>query len=227
MQNTTLSGIAGDFRGKGAFRAATTRLLACCALAFAASVTTLAAQAPQDSKQPAATQSTPTTAPPASAEPVPQNPTPVNACASPAPSAGKALICVYRQSRAVGSAAHDNLFINGIFLAKLLNGEYASMEVAPGTVVISGQAKMYYGPSVIMSTAAAVNETRKQDERIRFDAVAGKIYYLKWTSGMFASGITVTPMDAGVGAKELGKLHPSKNTDPKEVAKEEGKEEGK
>ena len=83
---------------------------------------------------------------------------------------------------------------------------------------------MYYGPSVIMSSAAAVNETRKQSERIRFDAEAGKTYYLKWTSGMFASGITVTPVDVKTGAKELGKLHPSKNTDPKKVAKDEGKE---
>ncbi len=227
MCMTTLRGSAGACRCNGACHTSATILFACFALAFAAGVQTVTAQAPQDSKQPASTQSAPTPAPPAAAEPTPKNPTPVDACASPAPSAGKALICVYRQSRAVGSAAHDNLFINGIFLAKLLNGEFASMEVPPGTVVISGQAKMYYGPSIIMSTAAAVNETRKENERIRFDSVAGKTYYLKWTSGMFASGITVTPMDAGVGAKELGKLHPSKNTDPKEVAKEEGKEEGK
>ena len=29
--------------------------------------------------------------------------------------------------------------------AKLLNGEYAFMEVPPGTVVVSGLPKMYYG----------------------------------------------------------------------------------
>lgn len=227
MHNTTLSGMAAECLGKGAFRSSATLLISCCALAFAANPSNVAAQAPQDFKQPASAQSTPTPAPPTAAEPAPQNPTPANACASPAPSAGKALICVYRQSRAVGSAAHDNLFINGIFLAKLLNGEYASMEVPPGAVVVNGMARMYYGPSVIMSSAAAANETRKENERIRFDAEAGKTYYLKWTSGMFASGITVTPMDAETGAKELGKLHPSKNTDPKEVAKEEGKEQGK
>jgi len=188
---------------------------------------TVAAQAPQDSKQSASTQSTPTPASPAAAEPAPKNSTPASACASPAPSSGKALVCVYRQSRAVGSAAHDNLFINGIFLAKLLNGEYASMEVSPGAVVVTGVPRMYYGPSVIMSTAAAANQTRNESERIRFDAEAGKTYYLKWTSGMFASGITVTPVDVTTGARELGKLHPSKNTDPTEVAKGEQKEGGK
>ena len=83
---------------------------------------------------------------------------------------------------------------------------------------------MYYGPSVIMSSAAAANQTRKESERIRFDVEAGKTYYFKWTSGMFASGIKVTPVDVNTGAKELGKLHPSKNTDPQEVAKDEAKE---
>lgn len=127
-----------------------------------------------------------------------------------APARGKAIICIYRQGRAVGSAAHDHLYVNGIYLATLLNGEYAWTEVAPGTVVVAGAARMYYGPSVIMSSAAAVNQARDQTERIRVEAEAGKVYYMKWTSGMFASGITVKLMDADVGAKEMHKLHPSK-----------------
>jgi len=71
-------------------------------------------------------------------------------------------------------------------------------------------AKMYYGPSVIMSTAAAVNQTRGQAERIRLQAVEGKIYYMKWSSGVFGSGIKVVLMDPETGAKEMHKLHPSK-----------------
>jgi hypothetical protein len=223
MRNSAFTGVAA-FCPKGTRGALAGLLVAFSALAL---LFTAPVSVAQDSKQPAATQSTPPATSPAAVEPAPQNSTPVNACASPAPSSGKALVCVYRQSRAVGSAAHDNLFINGVFLAKLLNGEYASMEVAPGHVVVSGVARMYYGPSVIMSSAAAANQTRKETERFHFDAEAGKTYYLKWTSGMFASGITVTPMDPKTGAKELGKLHPSKNTDPKEVAKDEGKEGGK
>ncbi|MGA2168433.1 MAG: DUF2846 domain-containing protein [Terracidiphilus sp.] len=197
MHNTTLSGIDGDCRGRGAFRSSAILLLSCFALALAASPSTAAAQAPQDSK-------------PAS------GPT--------APSAGKALICLYRPSKAVGSAAHDSLFVNGVFLATLLNGEYACTEVAPGTVVVSGTPKMYYGPSVIMSSAAAVTDAqKKENERVRLEAEAGKTYYMRWASGMFASGIKVTIIDAETGAKEMSKLHLSKPPDAKEGEKEQGK----
>ncbi len=127
-----------------------------------------------------------------------------------APSEGKAIICIYRPGGAVGSAAHDHLYVNGVYLATLLNGEYAWTEVDPGTVVVTGMAKMYYGPSIIMSSAAAVNQTRGQAERIRVQAVEGKIYYMKWSSGMFASGIKVMLVDPETGAKEMHKLHPSK-----------------
>ena len=127
-----------------------------------------------------------------------------------APSEGKAIICIYRPGGAVGSAAHDHLYVNGVYLATLLNGEYAWTEVEPGTVVVTGMAKMYYGPSIIMSSAAAVNQTRGQAERIRLQALEGKIYYMKWSSGMFASGIKVMLVDPETGAKEMHKLHPSK-----------------
>jgi len=139
-----------------------------------------------------------------------------------APSDGKAIICIYRQGGAVGSAAHDHLYVNGVYLATLLNGEYAWTEVGPGTVVVAGMAKMYYGPSIIMSSAAAVNQTRGQAERIRIEAEAGKIYYMKWTSGMFASGIKVKLMDPEVGAKEMNKLHPSKPANTGEAKSDSG-----
>ena len=143
-----------------------------------------------------------------------------------APSEGKAIVCIYRPGGAVGSAAHDHLYINGVYLATLLNSEYAWTEVDPGTVVVTGMAKMYYGPSIIMSSAAAVNQTRGQAERIRFQALAGKIYYMKWSSGMFASGIKVTMIDPGTGAKEMHKLHPSKpaNTGEDKSAGNESKD---
>ncbi len=127
-----------------------------------------------------------------------------------APSEGKAIICIYRPAGAVGSAAHDHLYVNGVYLATLLNGEYAWTEVDPGTVVIAGAARMYYGPSIIMSSAAAVNQARGLTERLQVQAVEGKIYYMKWSSGMFASDIKVRVVDPGTGAKEMHKLHPSK-----------------
>jgi len=142
----------------------------------------------------------------------------------PTPSEGKAIVCIYRVSRFTGSAAHDELYVNDTHLAKLLNGEYAFTEVAPGTVVISGLPKMYYG-GIIQSTGAALAEARKKEnERARFEAEAGKTYYFKWTSGAMATGIKVTAEDPAVGAKEMSKLHLSKPVDDKDAAKPETKD---
>jgi len=142
----------------------------------------------------------------------------------PAPSSGKAIVCIYRVYRFTGSSSHDELYVNGTHLAKLLNSEYAFMEVPPGTVVISGLPKEYYG-SVIMSAGAALNQARqKENERARFEAEAGKTYYFKWTAGPMATGIKVTPEDPSVGAKEMRKLHLSKPVDDKEEAKPETKD---
>ncbi|MGC9998146.1 MAG: DUF2846 domain-containing protein [Terriglobia bacterium] len=137
----------------------------------------------------------------------------------PAPSSGKAIVCIYRTYRFTGSSAHDELYVNGTHLGKLLNSEYEFMEVPPGTVVISGLPKEYYG-SVVMSAMAAANQARqKENERARFEAQAGQTYYFKWTSGVAATGIKVTPEDPGKGAKEIRKLHLSKPVDDKEEAK--------
>jgi hypothetical protein len=135
----------------------------------------------------------------------------------PAPSAGKAIVCIYRVGRITGSASHDELYINDVHLAKLLNGEYAFMEVTPGTVVIAGLPKMYYG-GIIQSTGAALAETRKKEnERARFEAAAGQTYYYKWTAGTMGTGIKATPEDAAVGAKEMSKLHLSAPPEEKEA----------
>lgn len=182
---------------RGIFRSSATLLLAFCALAFFYSQPVAVAQG---SKTPSVL---------------------------PAPSAGKALVCIYRVGRFTGSASHDNLYINGTFLAKLLNGEYAFMEVSPGTVVVSGLPKMYYG-GIIQSTGAALNDaTKKENERARIEVEAGKTYYLKWTAGAMATGIKVTPQDPSVGAKEMSKLHLSKPPEAKDEAKDNEKQESK
>jgi hypothetical protein len=137
----------------------------------------------------------------------------------PAPSSGKAIVCIYRTYRFTGSSSHDEIFVNGKHLGKLLSSEYEFTEVEPGTVVIAGFPKEYYG-SAVMSVMAAANQARqKEHERARFEAEAGKTYYFKWTAGAAATGIKVTPEDPGVGAKEMSKLHPSKPVDDKEEAK--------
>ena len=163
---------------RGTFRSTATLLLAFCALAFFPSRPMAVAQ---DSKTPSVL---------------------------PAPSAGKAIVCIYRVGRFTGSASHDELYINDIHLAKLLNGEYAFMEVPPGTVVIAGLPKMYYAGGVAMSSYTAISgATKKENERARFEAEAGQTYYYKWTSGTMATGIKVTLVDPAVGAKEMSKLH--------------------
>ena len=141
----------------------------------------------------------------------------------PAPSSGKAIVCIYRTYRFTGSAAHDELFINDTHVGKLLNSEYAFTEVPPGTVVISGLPKMYYG-SAIMSAGAALNQARqKENERARFEAEAGKTYYFKWTSGAMATMIKLTPVDAETGAKEIRKLHLTAPPNDKVEAKPDAK----
>lgn len=142
----------------------------------------------------------------------------------PAPSSGKAIVCIFRTYRFTGSAAHDEIFVNDTHLGKLLNSEYMFTEVPPGTVVIAGLPKMYYG-SAIMSAGAALNQARqKENERARFEAEAGKTYYFKWTSGTMATMIKVTPVDAEAGAKEVRKLHLSKPPDDKDEPKSEAKD---
>ena len=141
----------------------------------------------------------------------------------PAPSADHAIVCIYRTYRFTGSAAHDELFVNDTHVGKLLNSEYAFTEVVPGTVVIAGLPKMYYG-SAIMSAGAALNQARqKENERARFEAEAGKTYYFKWTSGAMATGIKVTPVDAETGAKEIRKLHLTAPPNDKDEAKPDSK----
>ncbi len=142
----------------------------------------------------------------------------------PVPSNGKAIVCIYRTYRFTGSAAHDEIYVNDTHLGKLLNSEYVFTEVAPGTIVISGLPKMYYG-SAVMSAGAALNQARqKENERARFEAEPGKTYYFKWTSGTMATMIKVTPVDPAQGARELRKLHPSKPPNDQEAPKPEAKD---
>jgi|ERR1035438_2025648 hypothetical protein len=194
MRYASLCGFARVRCVKSAFHTFATIFLAFCALTLFGSLTVGVAQ----SSKPAA--------PPTS------------------PSPGKALIYIYRVGKFVGSASHDHLYVNGVYLAYLKNSEYAGMEVDPGTVVVTGFPEMYYAGGVVVSSYAGIkNATKKENERIRLDVEAGKTYYLKWTSGAMATGIKVTPQDPGVGAKEMSKLHLSSPVEQPDKKKEEGK----
>ena len=96
--------VADTRRGKSAFRISAAFLLACCALVlFCGSV---AAAQDQQPAAPAGQNQQQTASP---AKEMPPMPT--------APSVGKAIICIYRPGGAVGSAAHDHLYVNGVYLA--------------------------------------------------------------------------------------------------------------
>lgn len=143
-----------------------------------------------------------------------------------APSPGKSLVYIYRVGRFTGSAAHDHLYVNGVYLAYLKNSEYAGLEVDPGTVVVTGSTEMYYAGGAAMSSYAAIkNSTKKENERIRLEAEAGKTYYLKWTSEPLGTGVKVTLMDPEVGAREMRKLHLSKPVEQPTDKKDDKKQE--
>jgi len=139
------------------------------------------------------------------------------------PSPGKALVFIYRVYRFTGSAAHDHLFLNGIYWAYLKNSEYAYMEVDPGTVVVSGTTAMYTVDVFTLAATAAHDAAKKENERIHFDAEAGRRYYLKWTSGPMGTGVKVTMMDPEKGAKEMSKLHLSEPVEQPDNTKKEDK----
>jgi len=193
LGNATISYTGRNGRIHGPFRLSIAPLLACCALMLAAGPQVAAAQGTTD---------------------VNPQPPPTK------PAAGNALICIYRLTRIVGSATHDSLFVNGVFLAALHSGEYACTEVAPGTVVVSGTPKMYYG-GVIVSSAAAVNDaSKKENERIRFGVEEGKTYYLRWTAGALGTGIKVTTVDEATGASEMSTLNHSTAPEAKSDSQE-------
>ena len=65
----------------------------------------------------------------------------------PAPSAGKAIVCIYRVSRVTGSQTHDEIYVNGVHLGKLLNGEYEFTEVTPVRLSSPDCPRFITGPS--------------------------------------------------------------------------------
>ena len=97
--------VAADTRrGKSAFRKSAAFLLACCALVlFCGSV---AAAQDQQPAAPAGQNQQQTASPAKEMPPMPA-----------APSVGKAIICIYRRGKVYGSASHDHLYVNGVYLA--------------------------------------------------------------------------------------------------------------
>ena len=88
----------------------------------------------------------------------------------PAPSSGKAIVCIYRTVHFTGSSSHDEIYVNGKH-RQTPQHEYEFTEVEPGTVVIAGFPKEYYG-SVTMSAMAAANQARQKTREPAFNVPA-------------------------------------------------------
>ncbi len=141
----------------------------------------------------------------------------------PAPSAGKALIFVYRVghrnrwpfsnstlfSSAVGFAQYDRIYTNGDFLASLHNSNYAQREVQPGQVSFRAISKIKYMPGVtIVQSSEAETEP---PELLRIQVKARNTYYVKWSATMMPPYSKLTLVNAAKGTKEMHGLRPAED----------------
>jgi hypothetical protein len=122
------------------------------------------------------------------------------------PSAGKALIYVYRPGNGTGAANHPLVFVNDLFWASLHNSEYVSHEVPAGTVVFSYLPK---GTVTLTVFQIAGNLTKKPIEVLRTEVEAGKTYYFRWSYATWGSHFLKLE-DEATGVKEMKKVHPAK-----------------
>ncbi len=187
MHNAALSLFARDCRVRGAFRSSVTILLACCALAFVGNPPVASAQATNDLKP---------------------------SLTSAAPSAGKALIYIYRKKQFGGSAQYDLLYVNEAFLAKLHSGRYASTEVPQGTVVISSSTTKMSGSYLMGPQAPGWN--KKTQLQIHFAVESGKTYYIEWYIRTDRPGNGMRLVDSATGAKGMSETEPAKDKDLQE-----------
>src|SRR6266849_1309481 len=87
--------------------------------------------------------------------------------------AGQSVIYVYRKGNFVGAATESHIFVNGKYLTKLQNSGYAPAFVPPGPVLFSTLRRINWG---LPGMAALSLLEQKQNERLHFDAEAGKTY---------------------------------------------------
>jgi hypothetical protein len=90
------------------------------------------------------------------------------------------VVYVYRKGNFVGAATESHIFVNGKHLTKLRNSAYAPALVSPGPVLFSTLPRINWALPVL---AALSSLEQKQYERLRFDAEAGKTYYVQWSIG--------------------------------------------
>ena len=97
--------------------------------------------------------------------------------AAPQPPPGKALVYVYRKSSMVGVVGYDRIFVNHDFAGDLHSGGYCVYEMPAGTNVFYIVPRIAWTP-IALDLALLTNFQNKQYEKLRFNAEAGKTYYV-------------------------------------------------
>lgn len=108
---------------------------------------------------------------------------------------GQSLVYVYRKGNFVGAATESHIFVNGKHLTKLRNSAYAPAFVPPGPVLFSTLRRVSWG---LPGMAVLSLLEQKENERLCFDALSGRTYYVRWSIGD-----KMTLVDESTGAKEI------------------------
>lgn len=99
------------------------------------------------------------------------------------PKAGKAIVFHYRIPRGAGSAAQYDVLSNGTPLTTIGNGGFFKQLIEPDYIVYKTRFQQHSGAFMIIGHSID-NALANFKEAYRFDAEAGKVYYLRWGLGV-------------------------------------------
>lgn len=127
------------------------------------------------------------------------------------PIADVAIVFHYRIPRGYGSGAQYDVLSNGTPLTTIGNGGFFKQIIEPGEIVYETRLQTRGGPFVI---GQAIDNARAQfKEAYRFDAQAGKVYYLRWGLGLIPKIEQVPEKEALQQIKGLRSFLPAKTTE--------------
>jgi len=126
--------------------------------------------------------------------------------AAPQPASGKALVYLYRKSSFVGGAGYDKIYANNDYLGDLYSGGYCTIEVPAGTNAFFIMPRASWIAPLYVSLPT--NLQNQKYEKLRFEAEAGKTYYVNVYVAF--TGHAMKLVDETLGAKEISKVKLSK-----------------
>ena len=128
------------------------------------------------------------------------------------PKAGKAIVFHYRIPRGAGSAAQYDVLSNGTPLTTIGNGGFFKQLIEPGHIVYETKFQQHSGAFMIIGHSID-NALANFKEAYRFDAEAGKVYYLRWGLGVIPKIEQIPEEEALQQLNGLRSFLPSKITD--------------